>query len=167
MPLARTPTCATAQAEVLLPSVTTITLNTLELSAPGMVEWSDKMEMPPRPGDLEPDEPVTLVVVNPGGDDSIELTVQTAVRSDVLAAAAEQAKLSQQSARPAEADRPDARGTAVVAPTSAAERTRQNASEAQLPAASGDALPQRQARSVATTQNYPPQAEPGRETQTE
>jgi hypothetical protein len=97
MPALSMPSLPTAQAEVLLPSVTTITLNTLELSAPGMVEWSDKMEMPPRPGDLEPEEPVTLVVVNPGGDDSSELTVQTAVRSDL--AILERAKISERSGR--------------------------------------------------------------------
>lgn len=72
------------QAEQLLPSVTTISINRLELSAPGMVEWSDKMEAPPEHGGadgVEP-QPMTLIVVNPGGEEEGAepgANVQTAV----------------------------------------------------------------------------------------
>mmetsp|Transcript_388 Transcript_388/g.980 ORF Transcript_388/g.980 Transcript_388/m.980 type:complete len:390 (-) Transcript_388:194-1363(-) len=62
-------------AEQLLPSVTTVSINTLELSGPGMVEWNEKMEEPPEPT-------TTLIVVNPGGDEMAEdgpVPVQTAV----------------------------------------------------------------------------------------
>lgn len=69
-------------AEQLLPSVTTISLNRLELSAPGMVEWSDKMEAPP---DASEQDEMTLIVVNPGGEELSEgglPSVQTAVCVD-------------------------------------------------------------------------------------
>mmetsp|Transcript_43572 Transcript_43572/g.107801 ORF Transcript_43572/g.107801 Transcript_43572/m.107801 type:complete len:403 (+) Transcript_43572:85-1293(+) len=71
-------------AEQLLPSVTTISINMLELSAPGMVEWSDKMMVPPEPGVEEP--PMQLIVVNPGADDSSDasMRVQTAVCSQCV-----------------------------------------------------------------------------------
>mmetsp|Transcript_20194 Transcript_20194/g.59567 ORF Transcript_20194/g.59567 Transcript_20194/m.59567 type:complete len:400 (-) Transcript_20194:360-1559(-) len=62
-------------AEQLLPSVTTISINALELSGPGMVEWNEKMDAPP-------DTSSTLIVVNPGAEEDSEggvHTVQTAV----------------------------------------------------------------------------------------
>ncbi|KAJ1628090.1 hypothetical protein T492DRAFT_162757 [Pavlovales sp. CCMP2436] len=61
-------------AEQLLPSVTSVSISSLEISAPGMVEWSDKMQEPPDAA------AATLIVVNPGGEGSDH--VQTAVCTD-------------------------------------------------------------------------------------
>lgn len=54
-----------------------------------MVEWSDKMAAPPEHGGSTGEEPMTLIVVNPGGDDGDGgepgSRVQTAVRSNSAA----------------------------------------------------------------------------------
>jgi hypothetical protein len=76
---------ALAAAEELLPTVTSVSIGDLVLSAPGMVAWSDKMAVPPGGADADADGQISFVVVNPGG---AEEAVQTAVCADAAAATA-------------------------------------------------------------------------------